>query len=213
MREIVKVQRKLTLDIGDGRDVGGQQIVPFSRDRFVATRERVADAEGIGELEAEPTHIVQRVLNVPVERLKAAGSPCAPVALLGAGGESCAERKYFGHDMQKTQARFLDELHDLGEIALRLEDVDFVDHQHDFLPQFRMLSRNTRSLSVKGRSADVTNSTRSARGTKSRVRRSCARLIAFVPGVSTMCRSRSNGVGAVTTCMPEASTSRASTSP
>ena len=34
-----------------------------------------------------------------------------------------------------------------------------------FLPQLRMRSRNARSVSVNGRSADVTNSTRSARGT------------------------------------------------
>jgi hypothetical protein len=68
-----------------------------------------------------------------------------------------------------------------------------------FLPQFRMLSRKRRSVSVKGRSADVTNSTKSALGTKSTVSRSCARLIAFVPGVSTMWRSRSNATGALTT--------------
>ena len=45
---------------------------------------------------------------------------------------------------------------------------------------------------MNGRSAEVTNSTRSARGTNSAVSRSCSRMMALVPGVSTMWRSRSS---------------------
>src|SRR2546421_511452 len=66
-----------------------------------------------------------------------------------------------------------------------------------FLPQSRIAVRNIRSVSVNGRSADVTNSTRSDRGTKSVVRRSCSRMIALVPGVSTMWTSRSSSGGAI----------------
>ena len=51
-----------------------------------------------------------------------------------------------------------------------------------FLPQPRTCSRNARSVSVNGRSADVTNSTRSERGTNSAVIASCSRMIALVPG-------------------------------
>ena len=40
-----------------------------------------------------------------------------------------------------------------------------------FLPHSRIAARNARSLSVNGRSAEETNSTRSARGRKSRVKR------------------------------------------
>jgi hypothetical protein len=46
-------------------------------------------------------------------------------------------------------------------------------------------SRKVRSVSMKGRSADVTKRTSSDRGTKSRVSSSWRRITAFVPGVST----------------------------
>ena len=52
------------------------------------------------------------------------------------------------------------------------------------------LFQERRSVSVKGRSADVTNSTRSDRGTNCAVIASCSRMIALVPGVSTMWISR-----------------------
>ena len=68
-----------------------------------------------------------------------------------------------------------------------------------FLPQSRILSRKTRSLSVKGRSAEVTNSTRSERGTNWEVITSCWRMIALVPGVSTMLMSVRNSTGKVQT--------------
>ena len=68
-----------------------------------------------------------------------------------------------------------------------------------FLPQSRMDSRKARSLSVNGRSAEVTNRTRSERGTNSRVSASCSRNTALVPGVSTMLMSRSISRGAVIT--------------
>ena len=67
-----------------------------------------------------------------------------------------------------------------------------------FFPQSRMRSRNARSDSVNGRSAEVTKSTRSDRGTNSGVSASCSRMIAFVPGVSTTWISRSRSTGAVT---------------
>ena len=68
-----------------------------------------------------------------------------------------------------------------------------------FLPQSRMVARKSRSVSVNGRSAEVMKRTRSDRGTNSVVSRSCSRMIAFVPGVSTMWMSRSSSTGAVTT--------------
>lgn len=46
-----------------------------------------------------------------------------------------ADQKYFRDDIEETHAGFADELHDLREIALILEDVDLVDHQHDLLAQ------------------------------------------------------------------------------
>ena len=64
-----------------------------------------------------------------------------------------------------------------------------------FLPQPRTCSRNARSVSVNGRSAEVTNRTRSDRGTNSAVIASCSRMIALVPGVSTMWISRRIGRG------------------
>ena len=72
-----------------------------------------------------------------------------------------------------------------------------------FLPHSRIASRKARSLSVKGRSVEVTNSTRSARGRKSRVRASCSRRTAFVPGVSTITRSRKTSAGAVQRSPPD----------
>ena len=82
-----------------------------------------------------------------------------------------------------------------------------------FLPQSRIAARNTRSVSVNGRSADVTNSTRSDRGTKSVVMRSCSRMIALVPGVSTTWTSRSSSTGAVRIRRPLASVSDVTASP
>ena len=61
-----------------------------------------------------------------------------------------------------------------------------------FLPHSRICSRKARSLSVNGRSAEVTNSTRSELGTNSRVIASWWRSMALVPGVSTMLISRSS---------------------
>ena len=65
-----------------------------------------------------------------------------------------------------------------------------------FLPHSRITSRKPRSVSVNGRSAEVTNRTKSARGTKSVVIASCSRKMALVPGVSTMWISRSISTGA-----------------
>ena len=66
-----------------------------------------------------------------------------------------------------------------------------------FLPQSRIVSRKVRSLSVNGRSAEVTNSTSSERGTNSRVSASWPRTTAFVPGVSTTFISRRIPSGSV----------------
>mmetsp|Transcript_36572 Transcript_36572/g.114588 ORF Transcript_36572/g.114588 Transcript_36572/m.114588 type:complete len:218 (-) Transcript_36572:14-667(-) len=62
-----------------------------------------------------------------------------------------------------------------------------------FLRQLRMRSRKTRSLSEKGRSADVTKNTRSARGMTRCVISSCPWMMALVPGVSTSATSSSHG--------------------
>src|SRR5918998_664085 len=64
-----------------------------------------------------------------------------------------------------------------------------------FLPQSRISSRYPRSLSVSGRSAEVTKRTRSLLGTKPRLSSSWWRMIAFVPGVSTMAISRRKALG------------------
>ena len=82
-----------------------------------------------------------------------------------------------------------------------------------FLPQSRMLCRKARSLSVNGRSAEVTKRTRSERGTNSRVSASCSRRTALVPGVSTMLISRSRPTGAAITSRPAEVTSRATAGP
>ena len=55
-----------------------------------------------------------------------------------------------------------------------------------FLPHSWIWAMNSRSDSVKGRSAEVTKRTRSERGTKRWVRASCSRMMALVPGVSTI---------------------------
>jgi hypothetical protein len=64
-----------------------------------------------------------------------------------------------------------------------------------FFPQSRISSRYLRSLSVRGRSAEVTNNTRSLLGTKPLESSSWWRMIALVPGVSTMAISRKNSFG------------------
>jgi hypothetical protein len=64
-----------------------------------------------------------------------------------------------------------------------------------FLPQSRISSRYSRSDSVKGLSEDVTKRTRSERGTKPRLSSSWCRMMALVPGVSTMATSRKKSFG------------------
>ena len=64
-----------------------------------------------------------------------------------------------------------------------------------FLPHCLMYFKNVTSLSVKGLSALITNSTRSALGTYSSVRRCCLSKITLVPGVSTTLISRNSGAG------------------
>ena len=64
-----------------------------------------------------------------------------------------------------------------------------------FLPHSRIAAMNSRSLSVKGRSAEVTKRTRSERGTKCWVSASCSRMMALVPGVSTTVISSRKSAG------------------
>src|SRR5690348_7593312 len=71
-----------------------------------------------------------------------------------------------------------------------------------FLPQARMRSRKARSLSVKGRSAEVTKRMKSLRGMNSAVSCSWWRSTALVPGVSTMATSRRKAAGWVISSMP-----------
>ncbi len=81
------------------------------------------------------------------------------------------------------------------------------------MPHSRITPRNWRSLSVNGRSADVTKSTRSERGTKSAVIASCSRMTALVPGVSTIAIWRRNSTGAVMTCRCADRSTRVAVSP
>ena len=73
-----------------------------------------------------------------------------------------------------------------------------------FLPQSRIDSMNARSLSVNGRSAEVTKRTMSERGTNCWVSCSCSRMMALVPGVSTMVISSRNSAGYSRTMTPSA---------
>mmetsp|Transcript_17589 Transcript_17589/g.41299 ORF Transcript_17589/g.41299 Transcript_17589/m.41299 type:complete len:280 (-) Transcript_17589:709-1548(-) len=68
-----------------------------------------------------------------------------------------------------------------------------------FLPHPLISSKKFFSLSLKGRSEEVTNKTKSALGTIRRVSCSCAEITAFVPGVSTTARSDSHGTYSTTT--------------
>ena len=125
----------------------------------------------------------------------AAGSPClarsASFALTG---------KISGLNPSSDCALVGDEARDLGDLRLASRMSILLTTSTTFLPQPRTCSRNARSVSVKGRSAEVTNRTRSERGTNSAVMRSCSRMTALVPGVSTMWMSRRSGAGAVMTC-------------
>ena len=60
-----------------------------------------------------------------------------------------------------------------------------------------MYVKNVTSLSVIGRSAESTKSTKSARGTNSSVKRCWRSRMTFVPGVSTMFTSLSSSAGTV----------------
>ena len=64
-----------------------------------------------------------------------------------------------------------------------------------FLPHSRISCMKARSLSLKGRSAEVTKRIKSERGTKPCEIFSCSRMIALVPGVSTTLMSRRKRAG------------------
>mmetsp|Transcript_17590 Transcript_17590/g.41305 ORF Transcript_17590/g.41305 Transcript_17590/m.41305 type:complete len:278 (-) Transcript_17590:551-1384(-) len=80
-----------------------------------------------------------------------------------------------------------------------------------FLPHPLISSKKFFSLSLKGRSEEVTNKTKSALGTIRRVSCSCAEITAFVPGVSTTARSDSHGTGSLISCTSSSATPKAST--
>mmetsp|Transcript_19677 Transcript_19677/g.62580 ORF Transcript_19677/g.62580 Transcript_19677/m.62580 type:complete len:254 (-) Transcript_19677:1114-1875(-) len=71
-----------------------------------------------------------------------------------------------------------------------------------FLPHLRMYLRKLTSLSEKGRSAEITKSTRSERGTYSSVSCCCRSRITLVPGVSTMLTSVRSSAGRYLTKSP-----------
>ena len=169
--------------------------------RLVARRQRAADAERVGQLQPEPLVVVEGVAQ-PCSRAARSRSPPtarARHAWPAMRSRALTANRCVGASEQLLRAPGRRTRAPAPARARCSKMSTLLTTTTIFLPQSRIVSRNARSVSVNGRSAEVTNSTRSARGTNSRVRRSCSRWIALVPGVSTMCRSRSSSTGAVTT--------------
>ena len=162
--------------------------------------ERRRDAERVEQLQLDASGRIERVRDVALERLEPARRPDRRVALLGAERQPRADREDLGAEPEQRVRAVARRTSSPRRPARRSSRMSILlMTTTTFLPQPRICSRNARSVSVNGRSAEVTNSTRSERGTNSAVIRSCSRMIALVPGVSTMWMSRRSGTGAVMT--------------
>ena len=173
----------------------------------IAARQHVTDAERVRELQPEAAACSSSESRmIALERFEPAGRPHRRLALLGARRQPGADRKDLRASCRARAARRrATNASDLIELGFARSKMSILlTTMTIFLPQSRIASIKARSVSVNGRSADVTNSTKSARGTKSVVSRSCSRMIALVPGVSTMWMSSRRSTGAVTDRMPPA---------
>ena len=155
--------------------------------------ERTADAQRVEQLQMHASGRVEGRGDVPLERLEAARRPERRLALLGLQRQPGADRKDLRPEAEQRARAVGDEAPHFVDLAGASRMSTLLMTMTTFLPQPRICSRKARSVSVNGRSAEVTNSTRSERGTNSEVIASCSRMIALVPGVSTMWMSRRIG--------------------
>ena len=76
-RQVVAVNRELALDVVEQRQVVLEQRQTLVGNRGVALGERLADADRVGQLQAEAAAVVERLADELLERLEAAGGPRA----------------------------------------------------------------------------------------------------------------------------------------
>ena len=191
----------------DRLEVVAQQLAaaPPSRSRCCSSRcGRRPAGSAASAAPAPPRRACPRDVVLERRRSRSSASACGVARRLRAQGLARGDGEDLGRDARAACGAFsVTNWTTARDVGLGLEDVDLVERDHDLLaPVADRSRRNARSLSVNGRSAEVTNSTRSERGTNSRVSASCSRRTALVPGVSTMLISRSSSTGAVITSRP-----------
>ena len=183
-QHLVVRQRELAVDALDGLDVLGQELQPLERDVLVPGREPEPHVERVEELEPDPLLLVRasargtcRPSSNPLAR-HASAEPSARAASASRAetGKRRGASARSAWACSRTKPRTCCRSSGRGRMSILFTTNTI------FLPHSRICSRKPRSLSVNGRSAEVTKSTRSARGMKSRVSSSCRRMIALVPG-------------------------------
>ena len=191
-------QRELAVDVLHRLDVLGQELEPLEGGVLVPGRQPEPHVERVEQLEPDPLLLVEGAEQVRPPLGRSRSPPSASVAAARSGPPAPrgrtperprASRPAASVACSRTKPMHLVPLGRRGRMSILFTTNTI------FLPHSRICSRKPRSLSVNGRSALVTNSTRSARGTKSRVSSSCRRMMALVPGVSTTLSSRSSSAG------------------
>ena len=168
-RQVLAVQLELAVDALHGLDVLAQEVEPRVHQRGLALGQAAgAHAQRVLELQAQALLLVQRGGAVALQRLEAGALQRRGVArLLGLRASRADTGKTSGPHagrrcaLSATKAITCSARPRSGRMSSLLTTNTI------FLPHSRIDSRNARSLSVKGRSAEVTKSTRSERGTNS----------------------------------------------
>ena len=164
---------------------------------------RSADPERVQDLEPDPALLVQGLDDVPLQLAEAAELP-EPFALgrvaiaqrLRLLRQQRGDREDLRLEAEQALDVVLDEARSPAGPTLRSRRRStLLTMMTIFLPHSRISAMNSRSLSVNGRSAEVTKRTRSERGTNRSVSCSCSRMMALVPGVSTTVISSRNSAG------------------
>ena len=92
-----------------------------------------ADAQRVQQLQPEAAGVVERLADVGLQRLEAAGHPLVGPAALGRLGQPGRHGEDGGHVAHQIAGRLGHEVDHLRQVGLVAQDVDLVDDQDDLL--------------------------------------------------------------------------------
>ena len=130
---------QLPLDVGEQLQILLHQHQPLRRrSSTYRLRQRLTDAERVGQLQPEPALRIERLAEILLERLEAAGRPQRRFALLGALREPRADRQHVGFDAEQVPRGVPDEGQHLVELRRVPKMSTLFRTMTIFLPQSRM---------------------------------------------------------------------------